>query len=112
MKWDRKKKVPGMALTVNAAASTPMNSLSQLQISHLRLFIDKVTEEQDSGIDYHFMEVVFDWIQDEEERAYLKGIPTSFTLPNHDVDRLREAASEILGNHPAYQQLLVALQSR
>jgi NTE family protein len=110
-KWDRKKKVPGVALTVNAAASTPMNSLSQLQISHVRLLIEKMTEEQESDVDYHFMEVAFDWIQDEEERAYLKGIPTSFTLPNKDVDRLREAAAEILDSHPAYQQLLATLNS-
>jgi predicted acylesterase/phospholipase RssA len=109
-KWDRKKKVPGMALTVNAAATTPMNSLSQLQVSYIRLFIEKMKGEQESDIDCHFMEVAFDWIQDEEERAYLKGIPTSFSLPSKTVDRLREAAAGILDSHPEYQQLLQELQ--
>jgi len=39
-----------------------------------------------------------------------EGLPTSFTLPKKDVDKLREAASEILDAHPEYQQLLQEMQ--
>jgi NTE family protein len=108
-KWDRKKKVPGPALTLSAASTTPMNSLSQLQINYVRLLMEKMTEEQKSAprqIDYHYVEVAFDWIQDEEERAYLKSIPTTFSLPDKDVDRLRQAAATTLDHHPAFQELL------
>ncbi len=108
-KWDRKRKVPGAATTLSAASTTPMNSLSQLQINHVRLLMEKMTEEQKSAprqIDFRYAEVAFDWIQDEEERAYLKAIPTTFSLPDKDVDRLRQAAATILDHHPAFQELL------
>jgi len=108
-KWDRKKKVPNAILTTAAAATTPMNSLSQLEINYVRLFIEKAMAEQQRS-DYRFIEVAFDWMGDPEEKAYLKAIPTSFTLPNEDVDKLRKAASEVLDNHPDYQALLKGLR--
>ena len=112
-----------------------MNSLSQLQINYMRLLMEKTTEEyrlqkeskdrietndqkaeplmsHPQEIDYHFVEVAFDRMQAAEERAYLKAIPTSFTLPDKDVDRLREAASEIITKHPDHRKLMEELQEK
>ena len=43
---------------------------------------------------------------DESEQHYLKILPTSFTLSDEQVDRLRDAAHRILSDSQEFQQFL------
>lgn len=52
------------------------------------------------------IEVSFDDLESEAERAYFNALPTSFNLPAEDIDRLREAGARLLRNSPDYQRLL------
>jgi NTE family protein len=63
---------------------------------------------QPDGDDVQAMliEVSFDDLESEAERAYFNALPTSFTLPAEDIDRLREAGGRLLRNSPDYQRLL------
>jgi len=58
----------------------------------------------------HVIEVSFDVIEDREQRSYFKRLPTSFTLKDDEVDRLREAGRRILLESPDFQRLVRQLQ--
>ena len=49
-------------------------------------------------------------LEDDEQRSYFKLLPTSFTLKDDDVDRLREAGRSILLESPDFQRLVRQLQ--
>lgn len=57
-------------------------------------------------IKVYLIEINFQQAEDETERAYLNGLPTSLNLPDKDVDRLRQAGRRLLRNHPEFQRLL------
>lgn len=59
-----------------------------------------------ADIKFYLVEVDFEALPDKSERSYLKGLPTSFNLPPEAVDRLREAARQILSQSPEFQRLL------
>ena len=52
------------------------------------------------------IEIGFDDLDNETERAYFNALPTSFNLPPEAIDRLREVGARLLRNAPEYQQLL------
>jgi len=55
---------------------------------------------------FYLIEVSFQQPEDETERAYLNGLPTSLSLPSEDVDKLRQAGRRLLRTHPEFQRLL------
>jgi NTE family protein len=57
-------------------------------------------------IQFYLIEVKFDALKQEAERAYLSELPTSFKLPSEAVDRLRDAAHRILVESDEFQRLL------
>lgn len=57
------------------------------------------------------IEIGFDDLEAEAERAYFNALPTSFNLPPEAIDRLREVGARLLHNAPEYQQLLRELPS-
>ena len=57
----------------------------------------------------HMVEVSFDFSDTEEERDYLKHLPTSFKLSDEQVDRLISAGRNILRESPDFQAVLEAL---
>lgn len=57
-------------------------------------------------IKFYLIEVRFDALKDEEERSYYKRLPTSFSLSDEQVDKLREAARRILTQSEEYQRFL------
>jgi NTE family protein len=63
-----------------------------------------------ADIKFYLVEVDFDALPDESERSYLKRLPTSFHLFPEAVDRLRNAARQILTQSPEFQRLLQDLK--
>jgi NTE family protein len=57
-------------------------------------------------IQFYLIEVKFDALKEEAERAYLSELPTSFDLPSVAVDRLRDASHRILVESDEFQRLL------
>ena len=54
------------------------------------------SEASCEGIQFYLVEVDLNGMPDKSERAYLKGLPTSFHLAPEAVDRLRRAGGRIL----------------
>ena len=52
------------------------------------------------------IEIGFDDLENEEERAYFNALPTSFNLPPEAIDRLREIGARLLRTSPDFQRLL------
>src|SRR6201997_4459558 len=56
--------------------------------------------------DIYVVDVSFKTLQDKSERDYLNQLPTSFTLPDQAVDRLRAVARMLILNSPGLRQAL------
>ena len=52
------------------------------------------------------IDVTFDSIRDPDERAICMNLPTSFVLPDEDIDRLREIAGRLLRQSPDYEAIV------
>ena len=55
---------------------------------------------------FYLIELSFQEAEDEAERDYLNRLPTSLSLPDEDVDRLRKAARQLLRTNPEFKRLL------
>ena len=60
----------------------------------------------------HVIEVNFENLQDPKEREFFLGLPTSFTLNDHQVDCLITAGRRLLRASSGYQGLLAELGGR
>jgi len=61
-------------------------------------------------IQFYLIDVEFDALKNAADRAYFKQLPTSFHLEPEQVDRLREAAKQVLQNSEDFKKLLAELQ--
>ncbi len=132
-RWELNAGFPGLINTLLAAGTTPLGNFSQAQIGYMRQQIayhnslkeiKKQVEHQAtahgvsidvpaldiSGTEYHFVEVAFEQMPNGEERDHVSTIPTTFSLPNEDVDRVCAAAKTILENNLDFQHLLDTLR--
>jgi len=67
--------------------------------------------ESCADIQFYLIQVDFNALPDPSERAYFRGLPTSFHLSPVAVDRLRAAARRILTRSPEFQRLLSGLRN-
>lgn len=58
----------------------------------------------------YLIEVSFDLLQNDTERKYLEGLPTSFHLESEDIDKLKKAGRQILQTSQVFQELVEDLQ--
>ena len=126
----RRSQTPTFAASLGAATSVPLQRYSfetvallkdQLEDWELQSYEEQcppgsssevlpgktAADEQCAGIGFYFIEVNFSEIEDEEERDYLKKLPTSFVLADEAVDHLIQAGRSILRNNAEFQRLLV-----
>ena len=61
-------------------------------------------------IQFYLIDVEFNALRNAADRDYFKQLPTSFHLEPEQVDRLREAAKQILHNSEDFKKLLAELQ--
>jgi len=73
-------------------------------VAATRPALREVTNAPDIGL--YVVDVSFQALEDRKESEYLSNLPTTFTLPGADVDRLRGAAAKILLSSPEFQRLL------
>jgi len=62
-------------------------------------------------IQFYYVEVRFEALDDEAERTALKRLPTAFALEPEQVDQLRDAARRILTKNKEFQRLVRELQN-
>ena len=57
----------------------------------------------------HVVEVDFALFEEEGERNYFRLLPTNFSMPDDQIDRLRGAGRQLLRESPIFQDFLRTL---
>jgi NTE family protein len=110
--WDRRPFPPGMFNLGAKSSSIPMSRYSYETVELLRekmVHWSALADQrrgQTNSMEFHLIEVSFDQLKDEQERAYFQNLKTSFNLPSADVDRLRDVGGRLLRESAEYQRLL------
>lgn len=110
-----------------------MDDFTDAQIAYMHLLEDHVNSEQAhrkelkvliqkknldatlsppiiDSIEYDFIEVSLNQVEDYAERKFLQSLPTSFVLSVDEVHRLRNAASELIDQNEDFQSLIKKLE--
>ena len=125
-KWEHKASPPGSLKQLAQSSGVPIERYSfdtielmkdraeivswkrRLRVAEARLA--GATEEEAEAMfpkyELHIMEISFAGIHDKEERAFFEKLPTTFKLSDHEVDRLRDVAGQLLHQAPEFQALL------
>ena len=122
-KYDQDERSLGLTETIMSSSSVPLNEYTFESMTLLRQLTKQMEEQiaENRCADYiaqgkttegcedirvYVVDVNFDALPKEEDRKYLKHLPTSFSLKPEEVDKLRWAAKEILENSSEFQRFL------
>ena len=111
--WDRSAAPPDTGTLADQMWSIPVDRISLDAVEQVR---DKLAAWQADAApgakrQAYLAAVTFDSLKDPAERLYFRQVKTSLTLPKDQVDRLREVGGRLLREAPAFQRLVVDLNS-
>ena len=125
-KWDKSGTIPPFAAMFDSYSSIAIFRYNIETVALLRESFKRWTDEIRQGrcpegqistapgscgdIEFYVVEVKFDALKDPAERTYFKRLPTSFSLPAEEVDKLRQVAGRILNDSGEFKRLLRDLQ--
>jgi NTE family protein len=121
--WDRYRQPPNIAQVTLALGTVPMNRYSFETLELLKGNAKQWETEWNEGnhaskmnapgsqsalprVQLYVIEVSFDDLQDDAEKAYFEKLPTAFNLPPGAVARLRAVAGKLLNQSETYRALL------
>ena len=124
--WDRKESPPGFASQLLQSSGVPIERYSyetietmkdlaeiwkwrrELLVSEARLAGASEAQAEASvpKVALDVIDVSFDAIPDPAERAYFMNMPTSFVLPEEDIDGLVEVAGQLLRQSTEFQSIV------
>ncbi len=124
--WDRHEKPPGFVVQLLQSTGVPIDRYSfetvetlkdraeivkwrrELLIAEARLAgaSKAQAEAQVPKVTLEVVDVSFDAIKNPSERAHMMNLPTSFVLPPDDVDRLRDAAGQVMRQSADYRAVV------
>ena len=107
---------PSLALIINAVSGVQIYSYNfetlELIRASLKNWADDVPPDaQGRRVQTYVPEVIFEALEDPNERAYFNELPTSLSLDDEAIDRLIAAGRHLLRKSPDFQRLLAALQT-
>jgi NTE family protein len=124
--WDRQETPPGFASQLLQSSGVPierysfetvetMKDIAEIWKWQRELLVAKerfagATEAQAEAsvpkVTLDVVDVSFDAIPDPAERAYFMNLPTSFVLPEGDIDRLVETAGQLMRQSAEYESIV------
>ena len=128
--WDRSPTPPGLVAELLQSSIVPIDHFSYESVELLKDIAQrweglrklKVLERRLAGetrraaedavpvLTFDTIDVSFDAVTDEAERRYFVNLPTSFSLPDEAVDRLRELGGRLFRESKSTQSLLRQIQ--
>jgi NTE family protein len=104
---------PGLTATMGLVSGVQIRRANFETLDLTQRTVSAIGEKLSSPghpVTAHFVEVSFDLSDSEEERDYLKHLPTSFKLSDEQVDRLIAAGRKLLRESPDFQAALAAMR--
>ena len=115
-RWQHLDEVPGIGTILGASSTIMINKYNFETIELLHHVARDWTHEDEihgnKPIDFHIVHVAFDALPDAKERDYFNSVPTSFSLEEEQVDRLREVATKLLYGNKDFQRFVKELGGR
>ena len=108
---DKSADVPGFGSVANAIINIPIDKYSQESLRRFRAFADQWNEDAKNGknghtVDMYFISLNLLDLPKSPLRDSVSNIATSFYLPSHEVNDLKQAARELMANSAEYRRLL------
>ena len=105
---------PSILETVNATSDVQLkrynvSTIDIMKKSMVRWSAQLSTPEQ--KVEHYFIQLNFSQIQNAETRAKLNEIPTSFNLPDTQIDLLIKAGGELLFDNPEFKRLMADIKA-
>ena len=127
--WNRSPTPPGILAELLQSSSVPIDHFSYESVELLKDIAQRWSnarklivaerrlagmslQEADASVQkltFDAIDVSFDAITDAKERDYFMNLPTSFSLPSEDVDRLRALGGRLLRESAVTQDVLKKL---
>ena len=108
---DRLASAPSLGAIVNSVSGVQIRRYNFETLALLRSSMEQWAkefplDERGRHVQFHLVELAFDFLEDPEERHFFNNLPTSFNLPDDTVDRLRDVGRRLLRESEDFQQLL------
>jgi len=100
---------PSVSALLASMTNAQIDVLSAETISYVKTLWALFQEQASAAglpTKFYLIEVSFEAAEEEAERQYLNNLPTSLSLPEEDVDHLRQSARQIFRNNTEFQRLL------
>jgi NTE family protein len=109
--WDTSDAPPDTDIVTDQMWSIPVDRITLDGVEQVR---EKLADWQSAAPDRraYFAQVTFENLKDPVERLYFKQVKTRLQLPKEQVDKVREVAGRLLREAPAFQRLLVDMNSK
>ena len=91
---------------------TQWRQQAQLDADARRLGAAAQTADPLPAVEFSVVDVSFDAVADPQLREYLQNLPTNFSLSDEAVDRLRNAAAQVLRASLAFRDFVASLSAR
>jgi len=102
--------IPGLGFLLDSSSTTMINRNNFDTIDLLRRYIkDWKTEDISAGrkpLDFYIIHLSFDSLDDKTGREYFNDIPTTLSLSEEKVDKLRDIAGRLLYWNEEFRKLL------
>nr|WP_269838393.1 patatin-like phospholipase family protein [Paucibacter sp. M5-1]MCZ7880416.1 patatin-like phospholipase family protein [Paucibacter sp. M5-1] len=115
LNWDQSEDGPSAVALLLKSVSVPIDRNSFEAVELMKDLLDKWKQTRERGrqeqsaddggpqrIRLYPVVVSFEGVQDPQLRARLMALPTTFSLPDRDVDLLRKVAGDLLRSSPEF----------
>ncbi|MBU1211941.1 MAG: patatin-like phospholipase family protein [Alphaproteobacteria bacterium] len=117
-RWSREGQEPGLVQTLSASFDSAIGIMNTETIGLARQgfmnWADRVNRRPsragEAPVKLHFAALTLDHIDDEQERSYFNSIPTTLSLPSHQIDEIRALSRRLLDDSPEYNSFLQELR--
>ena len=107
--WMLERYAPSMFEMLGSMSADQISRHSEDTIQLVKYAFDQWVKEgstPERPLSFHFVEVSFNQVDDEDEREFLNNIPTNYDLTDEEVDRLIAAAKQVLQESKDFQDFL------
>ena len=114
-KWALKRLNPSLLQVLGSVSAVQVGRYSRDTMEIVRNGFEKWTEELSAAghpVTFHFVEVSFAGVHNDDDRNRLEEIGTNFSLSDEQVDLLIASARQVLRQSTAFQNFLTKNKQR